>query len=117
MSPTYLQNIAAKMAAQHADLVAKYGENFDAPAEQFGLNVAEACVINEWIESLRPEIMALQGKTYSEISPDEPYYGATGGGLSYRFTPTSLGTIIVVKEAITGKELNVTDALGWYFYG
>jgi hypothetical protein len=117
MSPTYLQNIAAKMAAQHADLVAKYGENFDAPAEQFGLNVAEACVINEWIESLRPEILAKQGNTYSEISPDEPYYGATGGGFSYTFLPTSLGTIITVKEAITGKELNVTDALGWFFYG
>jgi hypothetical protein len=123
MSPTYLQNIAAKMAAQHADLVAKYGENFDAPAEQFGLNVAEACVINEWIESLRPEILAIQkaGSASSgiddTITGGEPYYGATGGGFSYTFIPTSLGTIITVKEAITKKELNVSDALGWYFYG
>jgi hypothetical protein len=123
VNPTYLQNIAAKMAAQHKELADKYGPDFEKPVEQFGLNIAEARCIADWVESLRPEIMAIQkaGSKNSglddTITGGEPYYGATGGGLSYTFIPTSLGTIITVKEAITKKELNVSDALGWYFYG
>lgn len=118
-----LANWAAQMSAQHDALVAKYGANYDKPAQHFGLNVAEVCVIAEWVESLRPEILAIQkaGSKLSgiddTITGGEPYYGATGGGLSYTFIPTSLGTIITVKETITGKELNVSDALGWFFYG
>jgi hypothetical protein len=112
------------MSEQRNALDAKYGEDFEKPLPSvFGLNVAEAGAINEWVESLRPEILAIQkaGSAKSgiddTITGGEPYYGATGGGLSYTFIPTSLGTIITVKEAITGKELNVSDALGWYFYG
>ena len=115
---TFLVNFAAQMQRERDRLAAKYGPDFEKQLPSaFGLNVAETKCIDEWIESLRPEIMAKQGNTYSEISPNEPYYGATGGGVTYSFTPTSLGTILVVKEAITGKELNVSDALGWFFYG
>ena len=113
----FLGNFMKKHQAKHAELVEKHGPAFDKPVMQFALNKAEIAVINDWVESLRPEIMAKQGKKYDDISPNEPYYGATGGGLTYSFIPTSLGDIIVVKEAITGKELNVTDALDWYFYG
>ena len=111
------QNFAAQIQRDHDELKAKYGEDFSKSCRSFSLNVAEAKCIDEWVESLRSEIMAKQGKKYDEISPGEPYYGATGGGLTYSFTPTSLGTILVVKESITGKELNVTDALRWFFYG
>lgn len=118
-----LGNFAAQMQRQHQELADKYGANFEKPSTRFGLNIAEAACIAEWVESLRPEIIAIQ-KAGSKntgiddsITGGEPYYGATGGGISYTFIPTSLGTIITVKEAITGKELNVSDALGWYFYG
>ena len=125
MNSNFLANWAKKYQEQHDALVAKYGADFEkaAPGQAFGLNVAEVGAINEWYESLRPEILAIQKRgsldpAISDIlQDDEPYYGATGGGLSYTFTPTSLGTILVVKEAITGKELNVSDALGWHFYG
>ena len=118
-----LGNFAAQMKAQHEALVAKYGQNFEKPSTKFGLNIAEAKCIDDWVESLRPEILAIQNAGSKRTGIDdsitggEPYYGATGGGLSYTFIPTSLGTIITVKETITGKELNVSDALGWYFYG
>lgn len=118
-----LGNFAAQMQRQHAELVAKYGPDFDKPAGSFGMNIAEATVVAEWVQSLRPEILAIQNAGSKRTGIDdtitggEPYYGATGGGLSYTFIPTSLGTIITVKETITGKELNVSDALGWYFYG
>jgi hypothetical protein len=114
-----------KYKAQGEALKAKYGDDFEkpAPGNNFGLNIAEAGAVDEWYQSLMPEILAIQKRGMKDssfrdiVESDVPYYGATGGGLSYTFTPTSLGTIITVKEAITGKELNVSDAVGWYFYG
>ncbi len=41
------------------------------------------------------------------------YYGAAGGGLTYSFHPTSIGVVTVVKEALTGEELNLTDYDSW----
>ena len=41
-----------------------------------------------------------------------PYTGAAGGGLSYEFTPTGIGTCIVVR-CMCGAEENVTDFEGW----
>lgn len=102
---------------EREDLIARYGDNFEQPAGiSFGLNVAEAQCVTDWLESLKPEIMAAQ-RAHDPLSQDEPYYGATGGGVTYSFIPTGLGTVLVVKEAITGKELNVSDALHWHFYG
>ena len=113
---SFISNYLAKHEAQRAELISKYGENFEKPADSFSLNIAERKCISDWANSLVPEILAKQGKIPNEISQGEPYYGAVGGGLTYSFVPTSLGTIIMVKELTTGKELNVTDALGWYFY-
>lgn len=42
-----------------------------------------------------------------------PYYGACGGELSYCFTPTSMGTILVVKHSRTKAEIDVTDYDSW----
>lgn len=42
-----------------------------------------------------------------------PYCGTIGGGLTYSFTPTGLGVIMTVKEAITGEELDLTDFDSW----
>lgn len=109
--------------ATHAKLLAKYGPDYDEPAGfGFGLNRAEQGAVDEWTASLRAEIMSIQkrgsaGTGFEDIMADEPYYGATGGGLTYAFTPTSLGTICVVTEAITKKSLNVADATDWFFYG
>lgn len=94
-----------------ATLEAKYGPDFEKTRQRFQINVAEQAVIDAWLQSLKTEILAIQGRK------TEPYYGATGGDLEYKFTGTSLGTILVVKEQTTGKELNITEALDWYFYG
>lgn len=42
-----------------------------------------------------------------------PYYGATGGHISFEFTPTSIGECLVVKHAITKNEINLTDYDSW----
>jgi len=38
-----------------------------------------------------------------------PYDGTVGVGLTYMFTPTSIGTIIKVKHNHTKNELDLTD--------
>ncbi len=38
--------------------------------------------------------------------------GAIGGRISYRFTPTGLGVIIVV-ECACGKQIDITDTDNW----
>jgi hypothetical protein len=50
---------------------------------------------------------------HDPLGIDEPYYGTIGGGLTYCFTPTGLGDIVVVREATTGEEINVTDYENW----
>lgn len=42
-----------------------------------------------------------------------PYQGASGGGITYKFTPTSIGIVIKVQEQWTGRELDVTDYDSW----
>ena len=105
------------------DLVKRFGGDYHRQRRTFGLNNAEEAIINEWVESLKPEILAIQkGSNLSAnmgdiIGDDEPYYGAIGGGLTYSFMPTGLGSIVTVTETITGKTLNVSEALDWYFFG
>ncbi len=41
------------------------------------------------------------------------YTGAIGGRYSYSFFPTGVGTIIKVKDGVTGDEIDVTDYDGW----
>ena len=94
----------------------KYGSDFESTVKTMTVNKAEQIVIDEWLKSLLPEILKLQGGNHP-FGDDEPYYGAIGGGVTYSFTGTGLGNILVVKEATTGKELNVTAALDWYFFG
>jgi hypothetical protein len=114
---------AAKMMRKQAELRKKLAEELgpDYNKERYGFQVnnAEYALITEWLEELKPEIMELQQKRglRDPLNQDEPYYGSTGGGLTYSFVATSIGDILTVKEATTGKELNVTAALEWIFFG
>lgn len=110
-------DLIKKRQEQELALHAKYGNGFGLSAQTFKLNVAEVAVINEWLESLKPEILAIQKGDTLQLENGEPYYGAIGGGVTYSFAPTGLGNIITVKELTTGKELNVSAALDWYFFG
>jgi hypothetical protein len=116
-SKDFRERIHVARATKDQELQDKYGLGFAEPARVFSLNNAEAGVIAEWLKALKPEILELQKGLYDDISPNEPYYGALGGGVKYSFTPTGFGDILIVKETITGKELNVHDALDWHFYG
>lgn len=42
-----------------------------------------------------------------------PYYGAIAGAYRFSFTPTALGTVVIVSHVETGEELNLTDYDDW----
>lgn len=117
-----ISDLFAKHDLQHKKYLAEFGEDYSKTAVRFHLNIVEQAAVNAWTASLRAEIMQIQEKTMrgrgvDDMIASDPYYGATGGGLRYSFIPTSLGDICVVKETITGKELNVAEATNWFFYG
>ncbi len=98
----------------------------DLEAEQlsFGISQQQALKLEDWITEIYKKAYRRQvesSKPDSDLSraitmfatEHDPYYGAIGGGISYTFTPTSLGTIVKVKEAITGEELDLTEYNDW----
>jgi hypothetical protein len=42
-----------------------------------------------------------------------PYYGVSGGALTYNFTPNGLGTVFNVYHAVTNEVLDLTDYDSW----
>lgn len=60
--------------------------------QSFTLSHEENGRIKDWIATL-----------------SEGRYGCIGGRITYSFTPTSLGLITVVSDALSGSELNLTN--------
>lgn len=52
-------------------------------------------------------------KWIDDLTVDSVFTGAIGGRFTYLFTPTSFGTILVVRDSVTKKELDVTDYGSW----
>lgn len=79
----------------------------------FELDEKQTKQLCEWLIGVKQRAYEKQGKVDTFQTEGVPYYGAIGGGLTYSFTPTSLGTVVVVKEMITGEEINLTDFDSW----
>jgi hypothetical protein len=86
----------------------------------FELTQEDRLKVANWLrDDVYPKVIEKQKATIERPSPIEqfcweegyPYEGACGGGLTYCFTPTSLGTVTVVKYA--EYELNLTDYGSW----
>ncbi len=58
----------------------------------FSLDERQTQALNEWVKTL-----------------PEAYAGAIGGRLTFSFTPTSLGTVVKVRDGISDKEVDLTD--------
>jgi hypothetical protein len=43
----------------------------------------------------------------------QPYYGSIAGAYTFRFTPTSLGVAVTVRNSETGDEINLSDYDSW----
>lgn len=101
-------------------LLERYGETHSWD-EEFGfkLSVKQEAKVAEWnteqdkITVERQKKHKVDAFVAALLEQGIPYYGASGGSLSYTFTPTSLGTIVTVKHAGTDAELDVTDYENW----
>ncbi len=86
----------------------------------FQITPEEHAKVNKWLhETVYPAILEEQRKDPSKAMwhvEDEngyvyPYFGAIGGEVTYRFTPTSIGTAVHVEAC--GHELDLTDYESW----
>lgn len=73
-----------------------------------------------WKEKLNKKIIEKQRETMSAedfaLLTDNgkyPYSGATGGSITYSFTPTSLGIVTIVTDGLTGESIDLTDYDSW----
>lgn len=78
----------------------------------FTLDEKQIKKFEEWVAEVRTRAAAAQALEDTD-GPASPYYGAIGGGITFSFTPTSLGTVTKAKEAITGEEIDLSDYINW----
>lgn len=71
----------------------------------FGLYMEQDEVIHKWMKEHDQAKHLRPGRKTR-------YAGAIGGAYTYRFTPTSLGTVVKVK-CDCGEEIDVTDYDNW----
>lgn len=68
----------------------------------FTLNEKEKSEVNEWLKKHNKTCKYKKNNISTAI----------GGRITYKFTPTSLGVVIVV-ECACGKQIDVTDVDNW----
>lgn len=101
-------------------------EDQDKAARTFIIEESEWTKFLEWKPGVLKRAMEIQKKRIKEENNEEerfpynfcweygePYYGAIGGGFTFSFIGTSIGTAVSVKETITGEEINITDYSLW----
>lgn len=76
--------------------------------DKFDISEEESERIRAWQQEIDAKVMKQQKGTDMEF-PGGAYYGANGGGYTYSFTPTSLGTVVKVINDLTGDVLDITD--------
>ena len=82
----------------------------------FELSEEQQKKLDAWLKEIHPHVMAMSihyAPEEHKMMGGQPYYGAIGGGLTYSFTPTSLGVVVEVTEAFTKKTINLTDYDSW----
>lgn len=85
---------------------------------QFELSEAQLAKLNEWMARVHQRAIEIQLESLARMTPEEreqrqpdrvPYYGASGGGLTFTFTPTGLGVVCKVKEYITEEVIDLSE--------
>lgn len=87
---------------------------------KFEISLEKLSEIAKWLEEINTKALEKQKENLTEEEYDYLtlngkflYTGAIGGNITYSFTPTSLGMVIKIKEAITEEELDITDYDSW----
>lgn len=91
-----------------------------APLKFFDLDAAQLARLEIWSAQQDAAALAEQktmpgrDAVWIELNEGgEPYYGASGGELTFEITPTSIGTAIRVRHNWTKKELDLSDYDKW----
>lgn len=91
----------------------------------FDLSDAQKIKLNQWSEKIFIDGVNLQKKQWKDQHKaveahvqdcwdmGYPYTGAAGGQFTFMFTPTSIGVICKVRDAVTGEEVDLTDYDHW----
>lgn len=84
----------------------------------FSLTDDQVTRLNAWIKEVHPRAAKkqLESKLKEKIEKNGlavPHYGAIGGGYTFQFTGTGLGTVCKVTESITGEVLDLSDYDDW----
>lgn len=82
----------------------------------FELDEAQIRKLNEWISVVHVRAANMQiesGFADKFGSGRAPYYGAIGGGYTFSFSTTGLGTVCKVRETFTKEEIDLTDYDQW----
>jgi hypothetical protein len=83
----------------------------------FELDETQKNRLDEWVKEQYKKAVEIQKKEISNPNDTHkfcwdmgyPYEGFVGGGMTYCFTPTSIGIICVVKYSVTNEEIDLTD--------
>ena len=82
----------------------------------FDLTQEQVDKYEEWCEAIKGKVLAEQARR-GIVAPagmdDEPYYGASGGGVKFVFIPTGIGVVVKAIEHYTGEEIDLTDYDCW----
>ena len=78
----------------------------------FAIDEKQAEKLRAWSAEQDKKVVEKQKGTELEHE-GIPYYGCSGGALTYMFTPTTLGLAIEVKNNITNETINLTDYDEW----
>ncbi len=86
----------------------------------FDLDEKQKQRLDAWNAEQDKIVLEYQRRTWTPVEFEEmtldgqfPYYGAIGGHLTYKFTPTGIGTIVAVYHSGTQAEINLTDYESW----
>jgi len=71
----------------------------------FELDEQQKVKLSKWIEE--------QDSLVQKDDFGQPCYGTIGGGYSFIYTPTSLGTVYEVRNNVTKEILNLTNYGDW----
>jgi len=79
----------------------------------FELDSEQRAKLAHWVEIQDAKVYAEQRERRKRLAfpnlLDGAYYGASGGGYSYIFTPTSLGVALEVRNNITKETIDLTQ--------
>lgn len=87
----------------------------------FKLTEEQNNILSKWVKEQQEKAIEIQKQIIKNPNliiqqcweDGYPYTGASGGDLTYMFTPTSLGIVVKVKYGLTEEIIDLSDYENW----